>query len=236
MVDILAIGAHPDDVEITSGGTLARASARGQSVVIADLTQGEMGTRGTPQERAGEAQAAAQVLGAAARENLDLGDAHLHDDGPRREAVILLIRRHRPRLVIAPNVVDDHPDHAATGQIVKAAFYLAGLRKVLPQAPAHRAEMLLYFLGRSSRAPSFLVDVSAVHERKLESIRCHRSQLFDPTRNEPQTRLSTPTFLEGIIARDRAFGALCGVRFAEGFLVDRPPCVDDLLHFLRSPP
>lgn len=236
MADVLAFGAHPDDVEIGCGGTVALLVSQGRDVVIADFTRGETGTRGTPEERAREAADAARTLGASARLNLGLPDGLLAARAPgadrpaRDEAVELvvdLIREHRPRLLLASFASDAHPDHVVVGEVVKQARYLAGLHKWRPGRPRHRPDLVLHYFEHEQHAPSLVVDVSGVYERKLAAIRCHRSQLHDPSRREPETALSRPDFLERREARDRFFGTLAGVRHAEPFSCVGPPRVAD---------
>jgi bacillithiol biosynthesis deacetylase BshB1 len=236
MADALAFGAHPDDVEIGCGGTVALLAKQGRSVVVVDFTRGETGTRGTPEQRAAEAAEAARVLGAAARLNLELPDGLLPFTDPatrelvRERAVarvVDLIREHRPRILLANFPSDAHPDHAIVGEVVKQARYLAGLAKWRPTAPRHRPDLLLQYFEHEQHPPSFVVDVSAVYDRKLAAIRCYRSQLHDPKSREPDTALSQPDFLERREARDRFFGAQAGVRHAEPFFLLSPPRVAD---------
>jgi bacillithiol biosynthesis deacetylase BshB1 len=245
MADVVAFGAHPDDIEIGCGGTIALLVAQGRKVVLVDFTRGETGTRGTPQERAAEAAEAARVLGAVERENLELPDGRLPfsmaassaADGASRlvrevavEKVVEVLRRHRPRLVLANFPSDAHPDHVVGGEVVKQARYLAGLAKWQAPGraqPRHRPDLLLQYFEHEQHPPNVVVDVSSVHAKKLDAIRCYRSQLHDPRRNEPQTALSTPDFIERRAARDRHFGVLAGVKFAEPFFVVGTPKITD---------
>jgi bacillithiol biosynthesis deacetylase BshB1 len=245
MADVVAFGAHPDDIEIGCGGTVALLASQGRTIVLVDFTRGETGTRGTVDERAREADAAAKVLGAATRENLELPDGRLPfsmaassaRDGASRlvseiavEKVVEVLRRHRPRLVLANFPSDAHPDHVVVGEVVKQARYLAGLAKwqtTKPGQPRHRPQLLLQYFEHEQHAPSLVVDVSAVHERKVAAIRCYRSQLFDPARQEQETALSRPDFIERRVARDRYFGAQAGVTHAEPFCVVGPPKITD---------
>lgn len=248
MADVLAFGAHPDDLEIGCGGTLALLAAQGREVVLVDFTRGEMGTRGSVAERRAEADAAARVLGAKARLNLELPDGFLPFRDPAsglavRELavarVVDLLREHRPRLVLANYPSDAHPDHVIVGETVKQARYLAGLKKWQPVAGGaaraterHRPDLLLQYFEHEQHAPTCVVDVSAVFEKKLAAIRCHQSQLHDPTRAEPQTALSRPDFLERRAARDRFFGAQVGVDYAEPFFTQGPPKIADPMSLL----
>jgi bacillithiol biosynthesis deacetylase BshB1 len=226
-VDVLAVGAHPDDVELGCGGTVAWLVSRGRSVGILDLTRGEMGTRGTPELRAREAAEAARILGARFRHGLDLGDGGLRVDREAERAVIGVVRACRPRLVLAPLPEDRHPDHARAGALVRDASFYAGLRALRSDDPAHRPQQVVFYPAATLPAPSFLVDVSAVFERKLEAIRAFRSQFHDPSSPEPGTFISSPEFLQGIVARAQAWGRLANVAYAEGFVSTLPPLLHD---------
>ncbi|HEY4230894.1 MAG TPA: bacillithiol biosynthesis deacetylase BshB1 [Thermoanaerobaculia bacterium] len=228
-VDVLAIAAHPDDVELTCGGTLASLKARGHRFGIVDLTRGEMGTRGTPEIRAAEAGRAAEILGAEFRDTLDLGDGGLRRDRDAELVVIDVIRREKPRLVLTPYPDDRHPDHRRAGQLVTDAAYYAGLRKIETKHPAHRPQQTLYFSTFQAHEPDFLVDVTPFIEIRREAMRAFVSQFHDPSSKEPQTKLSQQTFLEWVEARARHFGAMIGVDFAEGFKSRFPPRIDDLV-------
>lgn len=240
MLDALFFGAHPDDVELSAGGLAALLAAHGHAVGIADLTRGEMGTRGDVEERAAEAAAAARELGATWRGNLGLPDLGLdrHDHG-QQAAVVACLREHRPRLVVAPDPDDAHPDHVEASRLVERACYLAGLARFEagPRAagaaggvPAgglarHRPERLLFALYRSAARPHLVVDVSAAWERRMRAVRAHQSQL-DPVRG-PATYLTEPGFLEEIEARARSLGALIGARYGEGYRVRGPVPITD---------
>ena len=226
-VDVLAVGAHPDDVELGCGGTLVALAGRGLSFGILDLTRGEAGTRGTPRVRAEEAAEAARILGASFRDGLDLGDGALRTDREAELAVIGVIRRRRPRLVLAPLASDRHPDHVRASRLVTDASFYAGLRTLETGASPHRPQQVVYYPSTFVAEPTFLVDVSAAFETKLEAIRAFRSQFFGSGSEEPETFISTRAFLEGITALARAFGRLANVAHAEGFVSARPPTLDD---------
>jgi N-acetylglucosamine malate deacetylase 1 len=228
-VDVLAIGAHPDDIELTCGGTLAQLKTRGYRFGIVDLTRGEMGTRGTPEIRAAEARRAAEILGADFREALDLGDGGLPRGRKEELAVIDVIRREKPRLVLTPYPDDRHPDHRRAGQLVTDAAYYAGLRKLETAHPAHRPQQTVYFSTFDPRPPDLVVDVTPFIETRRAAMRAFASQLQDSRSTEPQTVLSQKTFLEMIESRARQFGALIGVEFGEGFIARHPPRIDDLV-------
>lgn len=226
-VDVLAVGAHPDDVELGCGGTLAALVARGQRVGILDLTRGEMGTRGTPEARAAEAAEAARILGALFRETLDLGDGGLKTDREAELAVVDVVRRRRPRLVLAPLPSDRHPDHVRAGRLASDAAFYAGLRALVTGVPAHRPQQVVYYPSTYVAELSFLVDVSAAFDTKLRAIRAFRSQFHDPGSTEPETFISSKAFLDGVVGRAQAFGRLSNVAYAEGFVALRPPTLAD---------
>ena len=228
-VDVLAIAAHPDDVELTCGGTLIQLKARGYRFGIVDLTRGEMGTRGSAEIRAAEARRAAEILGAEFREALDLGDGGLRTTRAEELAVIEVIRREKPRLILTPYPDDRHPDHRRAGALVTDAAYYAGLRKLETAHLAHRPQQTVYFSTFDVRPPDFVVDVTAVIETRRAAMRAFESQFHVAGSSEPATMLSQKNFLEGVESRARQFGAMIGVDFAEGFLARRPPRLDDLV-------
>jgi N-acetylglucosamine malate deacetylase 1 len=228
-VDVLAIAAHPDDVELTCGGTLAKLKKRGYRFGIIDLTRGEMGTRGTPEIRAGEARRAAEILGAEFRESLDLGDGGLRRGREEELAVIDVIRRETPRLVFTPYPDDRHPDHRRAGQLVTDACYYAGTRKIETKHPAHRPQQTVYFSTYLSHTPQFLVDVTDVIDLRRAAMRAFESQFHKEGSTEPETMLAQKSFLEMIDARAREYGAMINVEFAEGFLASRPPRLEDIV-------
>jgi bacillithiol biosynthesis deacetylase BshB1 len=236
-VDALAIGAHPDDAEFGAAGTLLCLAALGYRTGILDMTRGEMGTRGTPAERAAEAEAAAGVLGLAVRECLDLGDGFLRDTDIARVTLVRAFRLLRPRLVFTHYWDEPHPDHVATASLVRHAVYLAGLARYDGDSglERHRPNAIAHFGIPRWVPPSFVVDISAWAGRKAEAIACHKSQLYDPSRNEPQTALSGPDFLERLEARQRYYGALVGARDGEAFLVREAIAVADPVAALARP-
>jgi N-acetylglucosamine malate deacetylase 1 len=228
-VGILAVGAHPDDVELGCGGTLALLSRLGRKVGILDLTRGEAGTRGTPETRAAEAAESARILGALFRDGLDLGDGNLRTDRAAELEVIEVIRRRRPRLVFAPLPNDRHPDHVRASRLVTDAAFYAGLRALETGRPPHRPQQVVYYPSTFLAEPTFLVDVTDTLETKIAAVRAFRSQFYDATSTEPATFISSPEFLEGVTARARAFGRLANVGAAEGFVSPRPPLLADPL-------
>lgn len=228
-VDVLAIAAHADDVELTCAGTLMRCAASGRKFGIVDLTRGEMGTRGDAATRKQESERAAEILGASFREMLDLTDGGLRRDREAELQLIDVIRREKPRVILTSYPADRHPDHARAGRLVADAAFYAGLRKIETAHPAHRPQATLFFSTGYVHPPTFVVDVTPFMEKRREAMRAFRSQFHDPQSQEPQTILSQKSFLEMIDARARHFGFLIGVEFAEGFVSDRPPRIDDLV-------
>lgn len=228
-VDILFFGAHPDDVELSVGGSVAKFVKSGLRAGIVDLTRGEMGTRGTPQTRKKEAQAAARILGASFRLQLDFQDGNLQTGREQELQVIHLLRRYRPKLVVAPWPDERHPDHVRTGRIVTDASFYAGLKALETGLAAHRPQAVLYYLQNYMVPPSFVVDVTAAWKTKMRSVAAFKSQFYDPKSKEPKTVLSDPRFLEMIDARGKHFGALIGAGYGEAFVTKQPPKIDDVI-------
>ncbi|MBX3462605.1 MAG: bacillithiol biosynthesis deacetylase BshB1 [Planctomycetes bacterium] len=218
--DVLAIGAHPDDVEIASAGTLLLLAAAGRGVSILDLTRGEMGSRGTVAERTAEAAAAAARLGARERRNLERPDTRVAADETTIGLLVHALRAARPRLLLAPLAHDVHPDHVATAAAVERAFFLAGLARFAPELGApHRPALFLRYPGNRHVEPSLAVDIGAVVAAKAEVLRCYRSQLAPPDRRHLVQGLDV---LERAEVRDRYHGARLGVTAAEPFWHDGP--------------
>lgn len=228
-VDLLFFGAHPDDVELGAGGTIARAVSDGVRVGIVDLTRGEMGTRGTPETRKREAAASAKILGAVSRQQLDFGDGGLRTGREEELQIIDVVRRLRPRLVFTPYPDDRHPDHTRAGRIVTEASFYAGLRQLHTKFAAHRPQAVIYYVQNYALPPSFVVDVTGAWKKKMKSIAAFKSQFYDPGSKEPKTFISDPKFLEMIEARGRHYGALIGAKYGEAFVTRQPPRVDDLI-------
>ncbi|MFN3875648.1 MAG: bacillithiol biosynthesis deacetylase BshB1 [Flavobacteriales bacterium] len=231
-VDILCIAAHPDDVEISMAGTVLRHVALGHSVGIVDLTAGELGTRGTPEVRRREAEQAAGVLGAAFRYQLGLPDGFFRADRDSLLRVVACIRRHRPRVVLTNAVRDRHPDHGRAAAIVAEAAFLSGLRRLATEhdgAPqqAWRPTTLLHAVQDQWIDPDLVFDITPYWERKLEALRCFRSQFHDPASTEPESPISRADFMPFLEGRARAMGRLLMVSFGEGFTVARPPGIAD---------
>jgi len=235
-LDVLAVAAHPDDVEISVGGTLIKMAGMGYSTGIVDLTRGEASTRGTPEMRDREAQQAMKVLGCAHRENLDLRDSAIIVDDDSVRSVVRMLRRLRPRILLTQFWDDPHPDHSNTSQLLRKAAHLSGLKKFDEDAghERFRPNAIAHFLFPRTVAPSFIVDTSAESARKWEAIKCHASQFFNPESTEPGSRVSTSQFLSEIEARDRYFGAMIGVEHGEAFYVREALNVTDPVSLLSE--
>jgi len=222
-IDLLVFGPHPDDLEIGVGGTIARHAAGGHRVGLCDLTGGEMGSNGSVPERLRESENARQVLGAVWRENLGWPDRAFGKDPDELLKAIALIRRARPRVVAMPYWSDRHPDHVIASQVLTEAVFDAGLRRYKAEGDAWKAEWICYYFINDTVAPSFVVDVTDYYETKRRALDCHTSQFTPPAApGEVATRLNTPIFRQMIESRDAQFGALSGVRWAEGFVVREP--------------
>ena len=233
-LDVLAFFSHPDDAELTMAGTLIKLKALGYRVGVADMTRGEMGTRGTPEIRAKESLDAARVMGLDARVNLELPDSHLMLNEETRTAVVRALRRQRPQLIFTSHWDDPHPDHAATARIVREAARLATLRRYDPEAELKPIEMPAIAHAVYSRLvlPSFIVDVTDFAEAKMEAIRAYASQFYSAQSKEPATRIAEKGFLRQIEDRMRYYGSLIGVEAGEPFYVREALNVEDPLALL----
>lgn len=237
-INILAITAHPDDAELSCAGTLIAHKALGYTTGVVDLTRGEMGTRGTPEQRDQEAKAAGEIMGLTVRENLGFEDSFFVNDREHQLKVVQVIRKFQPDMVIANSLYDRHPDHGKGAALVEDAVFKAGLRKVEtldaegnPQEP-WRPEHLYFAIQSVSLTPDFFVDISDAQETKMEAIHAYKSQFFDPNSKEPSTYISKPEFMEMVEARAREYGHRIGVRYAEGFMTKRAIGVTDLSHLM----
>jgi bacillithiol biosynthesis deacetylase BshB1 len=224
-IDLLVFGPHPDDIEIGLGGSVARHTAAGHLVGLCDLTEGELSTNGTVDERRAEAEAAARVLGVQFRENLKWPDGGIGTTPPLVRSAVDLIRRHRPRTIAIPYWEDRHPDHVAASQVLRVAAFTSGLRRYITGTDVWKADWICYYFINDSVPPSFVVDVSEHYQRKRDALDCYRSQFApaaDGAGGAVPTRLTHPTFRQLVESRDAQFGALAGVAFAEGLVVREP--------------
>jgi bacillithiol biosynthesis deacetylase BshB1 len=220
--DVLLFGAHPDDVEWGVGGIALLLRDRGVSFAIVDLTKGERGSRGTPEERNVEANSAADILGATARENLNLPDCGLVDSPENRRLMASAIRRHRPAIVVAPLWEDRHPDHAAAGLIVQNSRLFCQLKTLDDPNPPHQPGAFLFYPIHNFHQPTFIVDTSPVFARKLDLLRIYRSQFVQPVND----------FLFGLESRDRYYGSLIGARHGEALISDQAIRLGSPYHLL----
>ncbi|MEJ7623659.1 MAG: bacillithiol biosynthesis deacetylase BshB1 [Pyrinomonadaceae bacterium] len=236
-VDILAIFAHPDDVELAVGGTMLKMKQLGYRTSALDITRGEMGTRGTPETRAAEAAAAAQILRLDSRENLGLADGHVLNDDPSRIKLVSVLRRLKPKLVLTHQIDDPHPDHNSIAQLVRDAARLASMKNYDETTGDHKIPVPTVAHNTFSRrvVPSFIVDVSDFLVEKMAAIRAYRSQFHNPASQEPETRLTAENFLLELENRSRYFGSLIGVAAGEPFYVREALNVDDPITLLSRP-
>lgn len=232
-LDILVFGAHPDDAELGAGGTIAKEVSLGKKVGIVDLTRGELGTRGSAEIRDKESAAAAKILGVAVRENLRFRDGFFTNDESHQMEVIKMIRKYRPNLVLCNAIEDRHIDHAKGSKLVSDACFLSGLRRIETTLEgAHQQEwrpkLVYHFIQWKNLPPDFVVDISDFISKKTEAILAYKSQFHDPKSNEPETPISSKTFIESVHYRAKDLGRLVGTDYGEGFTVERMIAVDSL--------
>jgi len=233
-VDAIFFAAHADDIELACGGTIAKMVEEGRRAGIVDLTRGEMGTRGTPETRKRESKAAAAMLGATFREQLDFGDGGMRAGRDEEMEIIEIVRRWRPQVVFAPWPDERHPDHSRSGRLVTEASFYAGLGKIETKLPAHRPQVVAYYLQNYLPPLSFVIDVSETWDVKTKAIHCYKSQFFDRKSKEPRTFIAEEKFLEMIEARGKHFGALIGARYGEAYVTKQPPRIDDVFGAYRD--
>ena len=230
-VDILAFGAHPDDIELGCGGSLAKAVTQGKKVGLIDLTQGELGTRGSVEIRKQEATEAAKLLNASFRKNLGFRDGFFVNDEAHQLEVIKTIRAHQPKIVLCNAIDDRHIDHAKGSQLVSDACFLSGLKKIVTKdnegntQPAWRPAQVYHYIQWKEITPDFVLDISEYIDKKLEVIQAYSSQFYDKESKEPSTPISSKNFFESVRYRAKNFGRLAGVDAAEGFTVERTPLI-----------
>lgn len=225
-VDILAIGAHPDDVELGCGGTLSKLISEGKTVAVVDLTQGELGTRGTNLTRAEEAAESTKIMGYVSRENLKMRDGFLQNSEEYQMQIVQMIRKYQPEIVFANSIDDRHPDHAKACKIVSDACFLSGLQKIetilhnetqLPWRP----KQIFNYIQWKHITPHFVVDISDFMPKKIDACLAYKTQFYDPTSTEPMTPISSKDFLESLTYRAQDLGRLSGVDYAEGFTSEK---------------
>jgi N-acetylglucosamine malate deacetylase 1 len=233
-LDVLAIGSHPDDVELGCSGTLLKEVQRGKKVGIIDLTQGELGTRGTIETRYQEAAESAKILGIAARENLKMRDGFFQNDEEHQRKLITVLRKYQPEIVIGKILEDRHPDHGRAGLLIYDSCFLSGLRQINTynedgsEQVKWRPKMLLHYIQDRFYEPDIIIDVSDVWEKRLASIKAFKTQFYNPDLKEPQSYISSPDFLEAITSRARLLGKRIGVKFGEGFISKKSIGINNL--------
>lgn len=232
-LDILAFGAHPDDVELSAAGTLINHIKLGYKCGIIDLTQGELGTRGTADTRREEAAIASQIMGVEIRENLKMADGFFANDEEHQRKIIQMIRKYQPEIILCNAVDDRHIDHGRAAKLVSEAAFLTGLMKIeteldgQPQK-AWRPKVVYHYIQDRFLHPDFVVDITESFDQKMESILAYKTQFYQPGSTEPQTAISTKEFLDFLKGRFAEMGRPAGFQYAEGFTVERYPGVKDL--------
>ena len=236
-LDILAFGAHPDDVEISSSGTLLIHMEKGYKCGIVDLTRGELGTRGTADLRAEEAKIASGILGIHARENLQMEDGFFQNDRTNQLKVVAVIRKYRPEIILGNAISDRHPDHSRASALISNAVFLSGLHRVkttFENVEQERWKVKCFYQYMQDRyiKPDFAVDISSVWEKKMKAILAFSTQFYNPSSAEPETEISGLDFIEFLSGRAREIGRPLGVQYAEGFTAARLPGVKDLFNLI----
>lgn len=228
-LDILIFGAHPDDVELGCGGTVIKEVQRGKKVGIIDLTRGELGTRGTAETRAKETAAASKILGVSIRENMNFKDGFFKDDEEHKIALVKMIRKYQPDIVITNAVSDRHPDHGRGSQITVDACFLSGLEKIETGQKTWRPEAIYHYIQFNNLTPDVVIDISDQMEMKLEAVKAYTTQFYDPDNKESETIISSKGFLDSVSYRAKDLGRQSNCNYAEGFLTHQMPKVDSLL-------
>lgn len=232
-LDILAFAAHPDDVEISAGATLLKYAKEGKKIGIVDLTRGELGTRGSVDIRSEESEKASKKIGLAIRENVGMKDGFFEINESNKMALIQIIRKYKPTIILANSISDRHPDHARAGQLVAEAAFLSGLRKIETYEDAqsqhiHRPGIVLHYIQDQYIKPDVVLDVTSFMEEKIELIKCFGSQFYNPNSEEPATPISGEEFFDFLKGRMLGFGRSIGVKYAEGFNSSRQLGINDL--------
>lgn len=227
-LDILAFGAHPDDVEISASGTILKHVEMGYKCGVIDLTQGELGTRGSGELRLKEAENAKKILGLEVRENLGFSDGFFQNDREHQLPIMKMIRKYRPEIIMANSVQDRHPDHGKAAKLVADSCFLSGLRKIDTGQEAWRPKAVYHYIQDEFIDPDLIIDITPYFDKKIESILAYRSQFYDPDSDEPETPISGKDFLEFLRGRAANMGRPIGAPLAEGFTASRYIGVNDL--------
>jgi N-acetylglucosamine malate deacetylase 1 len=228
-LDVLAFGVHPDDVELSCSGTILVEKSKGKNIGIVDLTKGELGTRGTASTRKEEAELSARILGVDLRENLEMADGFFKNDEINQRKIISLLRLYRPEIILCNSPDDRHPDHGRSAELVMVASFLSGLVKIETRDKSGKLQepwrpgCIFNYIQDTYHKPDFVVDISGYFDKKIESIKAFKTQFYNPEKNDrdPETYISSPEFLEGIVNRAKMLGKMIGVKYAEGFLSKR---------------
>ena len=225
-LDILAFGAHPDDVELSCAGTLLVEKQHGKKVGVIDLTAGELGTRGNVEIRKQEAVDAGKILGVDIRENLSMPDGFFRNDEQHQKKIITALRKYQPEIILCNAPEDRHPDHGRSSALVTEAAFLSGLKKIITDVDhttqkEWRPKYVFYYIQDRFLDPDFVVDITDVFDRKIEAIKAHKTQFYNPGSDEPETYISTPDFLDSIVYRAKMLGKMIGVKYAEGYITKK---------------
>lgn len=239
-LDLLAIGVHPDDVELGCSGTIINEIKKGKKVGVLDLTQGELGSRGSIEKRFEEASKAAKIMGVHVRENLKMRDGFFKNDEEHQRKLIMALRKYQPEIVITNSLSDRHPDHGRAAKLTTDSCYLSGLVKVetkdekgKKQEP-WRPKYVFHYIQDRYHEPDFIIDITDVFEQRMEAIKAYTTQFYNPDNEDdgPQTYISTSAFLESVIARARVIGKKIGVKYGEGFISEKSLGIRDLDSFI----
>jgi bacillithiol biosynthesis deacetylase BshB1 len=236
-IDILAIGIHPDDVELSCSGTLLKHISQGKTAGILDLTLGELGTRGDAKTRTAEATRSAEILGVKFREQLDMADGFFANDKEHQLKLIEMIRLYKPQIVLCNAISDRHPDHGRAAKLVADSCFYSGLVKIKTpregkEQGAWRPKAVFHYVQDNFIHPDFVIDITPFMEKKMEAIHAFKSQFYDPKSKEPETPISSPEFLENVRSKNSIFGRAIGVQYAEGFTANRYIGVNSLFDIL----
>lgn len=232
-LDILAIGVHPDDVELSASGTILKHISLGKKVGILDLTRGELGTRGSAELRTQEANNAAKILGLSVREQLNMADGFFENNEVHQKQIIQIIRKYRPEIILCNAITDRHPDHGRAAKLTADACFYGGLIKIETKEDgklqtAWRPKAVYHYIQDNFMEPNFVIDITAHMDKKMESIMAYSSQFFDPNSKEPETPISSKNFMENVKAKAALFGRAINADYAEGFTVNRYIGVENL--------
>ncbi|MGC8896958.1 MAG: bacillithiol biosynthesis deacetylase BshB1 [Bacteroidota bacterium] len=239
-LDVLAIGAHPDDVELSCGGTLALLARQGHPVGIVDLSRGELGTRGTKEIRAKEAEEAARILGAEVRVNLELPDGNIQIDAENRNKLIRIIRMYRPKILLIPHWLERHPDHERAHHLSREAWFFAGVAKIHTvdedgeEQKPYRPPRYFHYMQKYEFHPSFIIDITRVINQRMDAVRAFKSQFFKASTQGPETFLSKPEFLDFLMSRFAYYGSLIGTKYGEPFFSIEPIGLSDPFHIIMG--